>query len=393
MRRYPFVSFYGSIIQLFLKQLIEGFKYFYNRGMNRGMNNFLKGCGFLLIPVTSVMLAFLAGGLIIALFGFNPLDAGLNLLIGSFGSLNAIGESLVKTIPLIFTGLAYALAARCGMVNIGAEGQLYMGGFLATLTGVYLAKLPGFIHLPLAVLAGFIGGGLWGLLAGWLKVKFGASEVITTIMLNYIAQYWVGFLVSGPMKEPPGDFPQTMPIAATAVLPRLIPGTRLHLGIVLALFCVYLFYFFLWKTTMGYETRVVGMNPEAALYAGMNPSGNILLGMFLAGGFAGLAGTCEILGIQGRMIANFSPGYGFDGIAVALLGQNSPIGIILAAFLFGMIRAGANLMQMVSGVPVSAVYIIQALVILFVVSSGVITILRRKGAVRKAARKDSGEGK
>jgi simple sugar transport system permease protein len=360
---------------------------------SKTISNFLKRCRFLLIPVTSVLLAFLAGGIIIALFGFNPLDAGLNLLMGSFGSMNAIGESLVKTIPLIFTGLAYALAARCGMVNIGAEGQLYMGGFLSTLAAVYLTDLPGFIHLPVAVLAGFIGGGLWGLLAGWLKVKFGASEVITTIMLNYIAQYWVSFLVSGPMKEPPGAFPQSMPIAETAVLPRLIPGTRLHLGIILALFCVYIFYFFLWKTTAGYETRVVGMNPEAALYAGMKPSKNILLGMFLAGGFAGLAGTCEILGIQLRMIANFSPGYGFDGIAVALLGQNTPVGIILAAFLFGMIRAGANLMQMVSRVPVSVVYIIQALVILFVVSSSVVAILQRKGVARKAAQKDYREGK
>jgi simple sugar transport system permease protein len=347
----------------------------------------------LLVPVSSVLLALIAGGIIIAVFGFNPFEAGVHLLQGAFGSPNAIGETLVKTIPLIFTGLGYALAARCGMVNIGAEGQLYMGGFFSTLTGVYLTGLPVFIHLPLAVLAGFIGGGLWGLLAGWLKVKFGASEVITTIMLNYIGQYWVSFLVTGPMKEPPGTFPQTMPIAETAVLPRIIAGTRLHLGIVLALLCVYIFYFFLWRTTTGYETRVVGINPEAARYAGMKPAKNMLLGMFLAGGFAGLAGTSEILGVQLRMIANFSPGYGFDGIAVALLGQNSPVGIILAALLFGMIRAGANLMQMMSGVPVSVVSIIQGLVILFVVGSSIVTMLRQKQAIRKAAAKDSGEGK
>jgi simple sugar transport system permease protein len=359
----------------------------------KAVGNTIKKGTFLLVPVSSVLLALIAGGIIVAFFGFNPFDAGLNLLKGSFGNLNAIGESLVKTTPLIFTGLGYALAARCGMVNIGAEGQLYMGGFLSTLAGVYLTGLPGFIHLPLAVLAGFIGGGLWGLLAGWLKVKFGASEVITTIMLNYIAQYWVGFLVAGPMKEPPGAFPQSMPILETAVLPRILFGTRLHLGIILALICVYIFYFFLWRTTTGYETRVVGINSEAALYAGMKPSKNILLGMFLAGGFAGLAGTSEILGIQLRMIANFSPGYGFDGIAVALLGQNTPIGIVLAAFLFGVIRAGANLMQMVSKVPVSVVYIIQALVILFVIGSSVVTIFRQKRAVRKAAEKDSGEGK
>jgi simple sugar transport system permease protein len=354
--------------------------------------NFMKRCKFLLVPVASVLLALIAGGMIIGLFGFDPFEAGVNLVVGSVGNKNAIGESLVKTIPLVFTGLGYALAARCGMVNIGAEGQLYMGGFLSTLAGIYIPNLPVGIHLPLAVLAGFIGGGLWALLAGWLKVRFGASEVITTIMLNYVAQYWVSFLVSGPMKEPPGTFPQTMPIAETAILPRIIPGTRLHLGIILALVCVYIFYFFLWKTTTGYETRVVGINTEAALYAGMKPSKNILLGMFLAGGFAGLAGTCEILGIQLRMIANFSPGYGFDGIAVALLGQNTPVGIILAALLFGMIRAGANLMQMISRVPVSAVYIIQGLVILFVVGSGIVTVLRQKRVVRKVAARDSRGG-
>jgi simple sugar transport system permease protein len=357
------------------------------------IRNFIKRCRFLLISVTSVLLALLAGGIVIALFGFDPFEAGVSMIEGSLGSKNAIGESLVKTIPLIFTGLGYALAARCGMVNIGAEGQLYMGGFLSTLAGVYIPNLPAAVHLPVAVLAGFIGGGLWGLLAGWLKVKFGASEVITTIMLNYIAQYWVSFLVSGPMKEPPGVFPQSMPIAQTAILPRILPGTRLHLGIILALLCVYVFYFFLWRTTTGYETRVAGINPEAALYAGIKPSKTILLGMFLAGGFAGLAGTCEILGIQLRMIANFSPGYGFDGIAVALLGQNSPAGIVLAALLFGMIRSGANLMQMVSMVPVSVVYIIQAMVILFVIGSSIITILRQKQAVTKAAAKDSGEAR
>jgi simple sugar transport system permease protein len=355
--------------------------------------SFIKRCGLSLIPVSSVLLALIAGGILIALLGFNPFEAGLNLLTGSLGNLNAIGETLVKTIPLIFSGLAYALAAHCGMVNIGAEGQLYMGGFLSTLAGVYITGLPAFIHLPLAVLAGFIGGGLWGLLAGWLKVKFGASEVITTIMLNYIARHWVSFLVTGPMKEPPGTFPQTLPIAETAALPRLLPGTRLHLGIVLALVCVYLFYFFLWKTTTGYETRVIGFSPEAARYAGMKTSKNMLLVMFLAGGSAGLAGACEILGIQLRMIANFSPGYGFDGIVTALLGQNTPIGIVLAAFLFCMIRAGAYLMQMVSGVPAAVVYIIQALVILFVAAGSIVPVLRQKRAAQKAAAKDSGEGK
>ncbi|MDR3145677.1 MAG: ABC transporter permease [Treponema sp.] len=338
--------------------------------------------------MVAVILALLVGGIIVSLFGISPAGAGKNLLQGAFGSKNALGETLVKMVPLIFTGLAFALAARCGMVNIGAEGQLYMGGFMSALTGIYLAGLPPVIHLPLAVLAGFIGGGLWGILAGFLKVKFGANEVITTIMLNYVAQYWVSFLVSGPMKEPPGSAPQTAPVAAGAVLPRMLSGTRLHWGLILALLCIGFFYFFLWKTVAGFEIRVVGMNQDAAAYAGIKPRRSILLGMFIAGGFGGLAGTCEILGIQLRMIANFSPGYGFDGIAVALLGRNTPVGILLAGFLFGMIRSGANLMQMLSRVPVSAVYIIQALVILFVAGGNITGILRQRRLIKRAAAMD-----
>jgi simple sugar transport system permease protein len=339
----------------------------------------------LLIPAGAVLLALLAGGIIIYLFGINPLEAFWYMLQGAFGTKNAVGETLVKMTPLIFTALAFALAARCGMVNIGAEGQLYMGGFTATLAGVYLTGLPAFVHLPLTIMAGFIGGGLWGLLAGWLKVKFGASEVITTIMLNYVAQHFVSSMASGPMIEPPGKEPKSLPVLATAVLPRIIPGTRFHLGFILAVFCILVFWFFLWKTTAGFETRVVGLNPEAASYAGMKPARSILLGMFLAGGFGGLAGASEILGILDRMLPNFSPGYGFDGIAVALLGQNTPVGILLASFLFGIIRSGANLMQMMSRVPVSIVYIIQALVILFVAAGNIVIIVGKKRAVKKAA--------
>ena len=256
---------------------------------------------------------------------------------------------------MIFTGLSFALAKRCGLVNIGAEGQLYMGGFLATVVGIYIKGLPIYIHLPLAIAAGFIGGGLWGLLAAWLKIKFGASEVITTIMLNYIAIHWISYLVTGPMKEPPGNFPQTPQVEITAQLPRILEGTRLHLGLIIALLAILFFYYFLWKTTAGYETRVVGENPEAARYAGMNPARNSLLAMFIAGGFAGLAGMSEILGIQQRMFQNFSPNYGFDGIAVALLGQNTPIGVLLSGILFGILRSGANMMQMGAKVPIAVI--------------------------------------
>ncbi len=341
------------------------------------------------LPALAVVLALVLGAIVISLAGLDPIVSCHYLLKGSLGSNKAIGETLIKAVPLIFTGLSYALANRCGLINIGAEGQLYMGGFLATAVGIYFKGLPVFIHLPLAIISGFIGGGLWGFLAGWLKVKFGASEIITTIMLNYVAIHWVTYLVTGPMKEPPGTFPQTPVVELSAQLPRIVPGTRLHLGLLVAILAVLFYYYFLWRTTIGYETRVVGLNSEAARYAGINLGRNSVLAMFIAGGFAGLAGMSEILGIQQRMFQMFSPGYGFDGIAVALLGQNTPIGIILSGLLFGILRSGANKMQMAAEVPNAIIYIIQSLVIIFVVGSNMFNIMSRKRKNIKVC----GEGK
>ncbi len=336
----------------------------------------------LIVPIVAISFAMVIGGVVIALIGLEPLSAYSFLLQGSLGSKQAIGETIVKMTPLIFTGLSFALASRCGLTNIGAEGQLYMGGFLATAVGIYLNGLPMIIHLPLAIIAGFIGGGLWGLLAGFLKVKFGASEIITTIMLNYIAINFISYLVSGPMTEPPGNMPQTPRVLTTAVLPRIFSGTRVHLGFIIALAAILIYYIFLWKTTVGFETRVVGLNSDAAKYAGMNTNSKAILAMFISGGFAGLAGVSEILGVQFRMFQNFSPGYGFDGIAVALLGQNSPIGILLSGFLFGVLRAGSNLMQMSAKVPAAIIYIIQALILMFIVGSEIFKIIQKKRKLR-----------
>lgn len=313
----------------------------------------------------------------IALLGISPLTAYYHLLVGAFGSLSAIGETLVKATPLIFTGLSFALAFRCGLINIGAEGQLFMGGFGAALAGIYLGGLPAYIHLPLTLLAAFAAGGLWGGICGWLKTRFGANEIITTVMLNYVAIHWVSYVVAFPMIDPVSHMPQTARILDTAQLARILPGTRVHLGLVIALLAVVLIGFYLWRTTRGFETRVVGQNPHAAAYAGMNVKANLFLAMLLAGGLAGLAGAGEVLGVQMRLHQGFSPGYGFDGIAVALLGRNTPAGIILAALLFGALRAGGNMMQMVSQVPVAVISIIQALVIIFVVAEGIWHFRRR----------------
>lgn len=342
--------------------------------------------GNLLMPILAIVFALLVGAVLIVVMGLDVTEAYPALLEGAFGSKNAIGETIVKTTPLIFTALSYALAKRCGLVNLGAEGQIYVGGLCSAIVGLYIA-VPSVIHIPLTVLAGFVGGGLWGMLAGALKIKFGASEMITTIMLNYIAQFFINYMVGNVIKEP-GDLPQSAKIGATAQLPRLIEGTRIHLGIVIALICVLLYYIFLWRTRQGYETRVVGLNPEAARYAGFNANRRSLGAMFMAGGLAGLAGLVEILGIQLRVYKNFSPGYGWDGIAAALLGRNSPIGIVLSSTLFGALRSGSNQMQIDANVPSALIYILQALVIMFVIGSNYFIKLRKKRQVKLRAKED-----
>lgn len=345
----------------------------------------------ILIQVGAIALSLLLGSLVIRIMGVSPLKAYKALYIGSLGNKNAIAETLVKTAPLILTGLAYAFAARAGLINIGAEGQLYMGGFASTFAAVYINVLPAPLHILVSIAAGFLGGALWGLFVGWLKVRFGANEIITTVMLNYVAIYFISFLVTGPMIEPSGNYPQSSHIPASATLPVLLPGTRLHLGIVIALLAVVFYYLFMWRMRVGYEIRVVGKNMEAGRYAGMRPERLMLLVMMMAGGMAGIAGGCEILGLQGRLIQNFSPGYGFDGIAVALVGMNSPIGIIIGAFLFGLLRAGGNMMQMMARVPVAVIYIIQGLVIVFVISGQMLRI-NRKGKIRSLLRQTEGAG-
>lgn len=331
------------------------------------MNGALRQC---FVSAAAVIIAILLGMLLILLMGKDPIVAFGALVQGAFGSKNALAETIVKITPLLFTGISYAIANRCGLTNLGMEGQMYMGAFGAALVGIYL-DVPAFLHLPLCILAGFITGGLWGLLAGWLKVRFGASEIITTVMLNTIAIYFVEFMVTDPkrMMEPGGVSGQSNPLLESARLDILIQNTRAHWGVIVGLVCIFLFWLFLWRSKKGYEVRVSGFNMQAAAYSGINTRGNILLVMLLAGGVAGLAGASEVMGVQGRLYAMFSPGYGYDGIAVALIGMNSPIGIMFGALLFGAFRAGGNRMQMKAYVPFSIVNVIQAIVIMAVVAS------------------------
>jgi len=293
-------------------------------------------------------------------------------------------ESLVAATPYIFAGLALALGFRCGLFNIGAEGQLFVGALASVWVGYSLKGVPAIIHLPLALLAGAAAGALWAAIPGWLKAKTGAHEVITTIMMNYIAFRLSDWLITGPMRRP-GFVPVTPFIEESAALPRFFPDTtiRLHAGFLLALAMAAVVYWFLFKTTLGFEIRTVGANPNAARTAGISITRNFVLAMALSGALAGLAGTVQVLGVDYWLGQAFSSGYGFDSIALALLGKSHPLGVVLAALLFGTLRNGATRMQSAARIPVDIISIIQALVIIFIAAPAIIRAIYRVRAERE----------
>ena len=298
------------------------------------------------------------------------------LLDGAFFKKNAFANTLVASTPLIFTGLALALGFRSGVFNIGAAGQFLIGATCGVFVG-YAIPLPPVIHPLVALLAGALGGGLWGAIPGFLKARFGSHEVINTIMFNYLAFFLQDWLVNNPMKDPSPSVSRTPTILDTAILPRFLD--RLHLGFVLALLAALLVWWLLWKTTLGFELRTVGSNPDAAKYAGIKPGLIIVLSMALSGGLAGIGGAVQILGVDYNMPTLYSTDYGFDGIPVALLGQNQPLGVIFAAILFGALRNGSDLMQLRSGGVVSKeiIFIVQAVILLFIAAPALIRWLYR----------------
>jgi simple sugar transport system permease protein len=293
-------------------------------------------------------------------------------------AVNPFFESLVATTPFIFGGLAVALGFRTGLFNIGAEGQLFIGAIFAVFVGYSFQGLPAIIHIPLALLAGFIGGGLWGFIPGWLKAKTGGHEVINTIMLNFIAFRLSEWLLNGPMKRPDSFNPISPLILDSAKLPRFFEAPiRFHAGFFIALFVAWLVYWFLFKTKWGFELRMVGSNPHAARYAGINNVRATILAMSLSGALAGLAGTNEVLGLNYNLAVAFSAGYGFDSIALALLGKSHPLGVVLAALLFGTLRNGATRMQLAAGIPIDIISVLQAMILAFIAAPAIIRTVYR----------------
>jgi general nucleoside transport system permease protein len=319
------------------------------------------------LPLLSVLLGLAAGAVAVLLSGTNPIDAYVALFQGAFTNTNAFTETLVATIPYVFLGLSVAIGFRAGLFNIGGAGQLFLGGIFAAYVGYHLPGLPGIVHLPLALLAGMLGGFIWGAIPGVLKARFGAHEVITTIMLNYIAALLTDLLVNkGPMSDTHTASPQTPPMLDTARLPIVIPDSRLHLGLLLALLAVPVVWFLLERTTIGFRIRAVGLNAIAARASGISPGWTMATVMGIAGALAGLAGAVQVLGVSGVLTPSLSSGVAFDAIAVALLAGSNPVGVLPAAFLFGALKSGASFMQLQTQVSADLISIVQAAVIVFV---------------------------
>ena len=325
-----------------------------------------------LLPVWAILAALLAGMVLVRLAGADPVQAYLTLLRGAFTDVFGLATTLVKTAPLLLAGLGVAVPLRAGLFNIGAEGQIYLGGLAAALVGLFVQGLPGVLHVTLAVVAAFAAGALWALAPALLKVSRGVNEVITTLLLNYVAVFLVSALVSGPLMEPGAPYPQSRPLEPSAGLPVILPGTDAHVGILIGLACAVLMHVLFTRTSHGFRLRAVGVNPSAAAYAGINVNRTLIAAMLVGGGLAGLAGAGEVVGLKHRLFEGFSPGYGYDAIVVAFLGGGQALGTVVMAFFFGALRSGANIMQRAVGVPVAIVFAVQGLAVLFLAASLVV---------------------
>ena len=330
-----------------------------------------------LVSLLSIVLALLFGGLLLALAGQNPLIVYRAMLAGALGDWNGVAETLVKTTPLLLAGLGVAVAFRMQLWNIGAEGQLYWGAIFATGTALFVIPFaPGWLMVPAMIVAALIGGGIWGLIPGALRAWFGASEIISSLMLNYVAILFSEYLVHGPWRDPQAyGFPGTPPLPDAAWLPHW-GTTRVHLGLLFGLAAALVLWLVLRRTRWGYEIGVMGENPRAALYAGMPTKRNILLVMALSGALAGLAGMSEVAGIGHQLQRNLSPGYGYAAIIVAWLARLHPFGAVLVAFLLAALTVGGDQLQMSLGLPAAIAPMLQGTILFFLLGGDALTRYR-----------------
>ncbi len=340
-----------------------------------------------LLPVAAVTGALIVGAFLLAMLGVNPLRAYGALVNGALGNVSGITQTLTKATPLLLVGLGICIAFRGGVINIGGEGQIILGAVSASALAIGLANLPGWLLLPLTMGVGALAGLVWGGIPGWLKARMGVNEILSTVMMNQIALQGMNFLLRGPMLDPAQiaagtNIPQSAALPEVVWLTRLVPRTLFHSGAILAVVLAVAVYFLLWRTTIGYRIRAVGLNPHAARYAGIPVSKYVVLSMALSGAFCGLAGAVEVMGVHHRMIEGMSGGYGFSGIVAALFGKLHPLGAIPASALFGSLLVGADKMQRSVQVPSALVIALQGLVVLFVVASDL--YVRRRSRRRVA---------
>lgn len=337
------------------------------------------------LPIAAVLLALLIGAIMLLLLGVNPLEAYAAMIAGVFGSVSGMTQALVKATPLLLVGLGICIAFRASVINIGAEGQIILGALAATWFSLAFRTWPGWLLVPATLIAGFIASSAWGFIPGILKARYKVNEILSTVMMNAIALQLMNLLIRGPLIDPAGItagtyLAQSERIPEQAWLPRLVPQTLLHAGLIIAIILAVVVYFFLWRTTIGYRIRAVGLNPDASRYAGISVPINQALSLTLAGGFAGLAGVVEVIGVQHRLLEGITSGYGFSGIVAALFGGLHPLGTIPASILFGGLLVGADKMQRAVQVPSALIDAILGLVVLFVVGS---TYLSQRWTARR----------
>lgn len=347
-----------------------------------------KGAGAFLWPLFSVFMGLAASGLMMTLLGADPIEVYRRIFAMAFRDGYNVADIFAKATPLILTGLAFGFAFRANLFNIGAQGQFYLGCVASVWCALRLGHLSPWLVLPLCVLLSAAAGGAWASLVGFAKARFNSSEFLISMMSTYVALALMNFLLRGPLREAKGEYPQTDVISEGSWIPQLIPHTRLHWGFVLALAAAALAWFLLWRTSLGYRIRAVGMNRDAARYAGMD-SGKIFVIVFaVSGAFAGLAGFTEVNGIQHMLVQGFSPMVGAEGIGIAILGNAHPLGIVLAAILFGALQVGGNLAVQTSGVPASIVGIMEGFVMLFVILSYALQIRLASARSKRKAREE-----
>jgi general nucleoside transport system permease protein len=353
-----------------------------------------------LLPVFATLAALGVGAVMLLVLGANPITAYAALVEGAFGSANALAETAVKAVPLLLVGLGICISFRANVINIGGEGQMIIGALLGTVVGLALTGGSGWLVIPLALLAGFVGGAIWGAIPGALKAYFSVNEILSTVMMNAIAVQIMNYLLRGPLIDPAqaqlaSKIPQTAPLDFAFRLPRLVP-TRLHLGALIAIALAILVYLLLWRTTLGYRIRAVGQNPNASRYGGIRVRRQVVIALLLSGAFAGLAGVTQVYGLNYRMITDgsatgFTGSAGFNGIVAALFGQLHPIGTIPASFLFGALLVGANKLQRVMQVPSAFIIGLNGLVVVFVVSSDIWRRRRQRRRQIAATQRPEGE--